>query len=235
MLRAWICKNTKESDSSECNSDHVRPRFWVCSFIFLPMLWQLLSRWDRTRSLANHFCPMSCNRTQPHQSITLFFKVKVYTRKTQSPYRRAIVHSSDPTSLCSGPLLIHLSVWLRKIHNFLCLHQVAAPVFIRKVEERVQQNDSSCQVEQVMLCSEFVLSGFRLLKVSVGSFDHYERENPYCWLKWWHNSSRMLKSSVTLTIPSSLAHKSQPALTNQCLCTLKGRLPGLCQLYFVHS
>lgn len=73
---------------------------------------------------------------------------------------------------------------VRKIHNFLCLHQVAAPVVIRKVEERVQQNDSSCQVEQVMLCSEFVLSGLRLLKVSVGSFDHYERENPYCWLKW---------------------------------------------------
>lgn len=29
---------------------------------------------------------------------------------------------------------------------------------------------------------KFVLGGFRLPKVSVSSFDHYERENPYCWL-----------------------------------------------------
>lgn len=36
---------------------------------FSPAFWQSLSTWDCKRSLANHFCPASCNRTHPYPHV----------------------------------------------------------------------------------------------------------------------------------------------------------------------
>lgn len=59
------------------------------------------------------------------------------------------------------------------------------PAFILKVEGRAKEDDRSLpgQIEQVTLCSQFEFA-FRLPKVSMSSFDHYDHKNHDCGLKY---------------------------------------------------